>query len=261
MKTVKAIVLTYDKNRALTDHMIFKYNQLWPNHPFQFRVAYQDLAPTMATDTTEYKKTPFAIKPTILSLLDDLDDDELIYWCIDDKYPIKLDVPSIERMYQWLSRKESSAISGVLFCRCRKNWTGQHLTGRTIVDDAKNIYLESKNYYQIWIHQFLRVKVLRYLFESFPDEIPYAKIMDKYKNKITKPSSHQLFVSSRNLAVFGESTSRGIVTRNCYSSILECGLPLPAWYSGTNGKNQLSGVLPENIIQKIYYYVKGQKYK
>jgi len=40
---MKAIVLTCDKYRVLTEHMILKYDKLWSNHPFCFRIAYQDL--------------------------------------------------------------------------------------------------------------------------------------------------------------------------------------------------------------------------
>ncbi len=247
MEPIKAIVMTCDKYRALTDHMIFKYEQLWPNHPFHFRVPYQELAPTMATDKVEYKKTPIHIKSTVLTLLDDLDDEELIYWCIDDKYPIKLDVPRIEKIYQWLTKEDASAISGVLFCRCRRMWCSEFLTGQAVIDDLKNDYLERKGYQQIWIHQFLRVKVLRYLFESFPDEIPFAKSMDKLKKQVTKPSSHRIFVSRQNLAVFGESTSRGIVTRNCYRSILENGLALPAWCLEPSDKETVIGTLEDNV--------------
>jgi hypothetical protein len=33
---MKAIVLTCDRYRALTEHMIRKYEELWPDHPFVF---------------------------------------------------------------------------------------------------------------------------------------------------------------------------------------------------------------------------------
>ena len=36
-----AIVLTYDDNHNIANHMIYKYTNLWPNHPFIFRIPYQ----------------------------------------------------------------------------------------------------------------------------------------------------------------------------------------------------------------------------
>jgi hypothetical protein len=227
--------------------MIFKYAQLWPDHPFRFRVPYQELRPTMSSGTVEYKKSPIAIKATVLTLLDDLDDEELIYWCIDDKYPIKLDLRKIEVMLRWLVEENASMVSGILFCRCRKMWDSRFLTERTIVDEAENVYLERKDYAQIWLHQFLRVKVLRYLFESFPDFIAAARVMDELKKQVKKPSSHRVFVSSRNAAVFGESTSYGILTRNCHRSILENGLSLPNWFSSTTNEEIVMGRLDDQV--------------
>jgi hypothetical protein len=223
--------------------MIFKYAQLWPDHPFRFRVPYQELCATAATGTVEYKKSPAGIKATVLTLLDDLDDEEMVYWCIDDKYPIKLDVRRIEAMLRWLSFEEASTVSGILFCRCRRMWDSRFLTETAIVDDVKNVYLERKGYAQIWLHQFLRVKVLRYLFESFPDFIPAARAMDELKKQVRKPASHRVFVSGQNAAVFGESTSYGVLTQNCHRSIVENGLALPAWGSATTNEEIVMGNL------------------
>jgi hypothetical protein len=256
MEPVKAIVLTCDKYRALADHMIVKYAHLWPNHPFHFRVAYQESPPTMATDRVEYKKSPALIKATMLTLLDDLDDEELVYWCIDDKYPIRIDVTKIEKMYHWLASDRASAVSGILFCRCRMMLDNRHLTGQTIVDDLKHVYLERKGYEQIWIHQFLRVKVLRYLFESFPDVIPFAKYMDELKTQATKPPSHRIFVTRQNMAVFGESTHRGMMTRNCYRSMSENGLALPVWCSETMNKELVMGTFGDNVMWRLRHLVK-----
>ena len=240
---MKAIVLSCDRFRAVTDHMIFKYAQLWPGHPFRFRVPYQQLGPTTGAGLFEYKKSPAGIKATVLTLLDDLDDEEMIYWCIDDKYPIKLDVRRIEATLRWLSLEPAATVSGILFCRCRNMWDSRFLTEAVIADDGENVYLERKGYAQIWLHQFLRVKVLRFLFESFPDVIPVAGAMDQLKKYVRKPASHRVFVSHQNAAVFGESTQHGILTRNCHRSIVENGLALPPWGTTTTNEEIVMGAL------------------
>ena len=242
---MKAIVLSCDRFRAVTDHMIFKYAQLWPGHPFRFRVPYQQLGPTTGAGLVEYKKSPAGIKATVLTLLDDLDDEEMIYWCIDDKYPIKLDVRRIEAMLRWLSLEQASTVSGILFCRCRRMWDSRFLTGTVIADDVENVYLERKGYEQIWLHQFLRVKVLRFLFASFPDFIPAARAMDELKKQVKKPASHRLFVSTENTAVFGESTLYGILTKNCHRSIVDNGLALPVWGATTTNEEIVMGALDD----------------
>ena len=86
---MKAIILTCDRYRAITEHMMLKYRELWPDHPFTFRIPYQRLDGS-ATKDREYVRTPDPIRETALTLLADLEDEECIYWCVDDKYPIQL---------------------------------------------------------------------------------------------------------------------------------------------------------------------------
>jgi len=86
---LKAIVLSCDRYRAITEHMILQYERLWPDHPFVFRIPYQR-ARGLDTKRTTYRQTPEDIKGTVLHLVADLDDEEWIYWCVDDKYPIQL---------------------------------------------------------------------------------------------------------------------------------------------------------------------------
>ncbi len=86
---IKAIVLTCDRFRAITRHLIFKYDHLWPDHPFVFHIPYQELGGT-DTQRVKYFTSPSDIKGTVLHLLAEIDDEEWIYWCVDDKYPIEL---------------------------------------------------------------------------------------------------------------------------------------------------------------------------
>jgi hypothetical protein len=252
---IKAIVLTFDRNRVLTDHMIFQYAKLWPDHPFQFRVPYQELGPSSASGRVEYRRSPPGIKETVLTLLEDLADDELIYWSIDDKYPIKLDVPRIARIGEWLSSERAARVSGVLFCRCRHMWDDRYLTGETITDPWGHEYLARTSYAQIWVHQFLRVGVIRHLFESFQQVIDFPRRMDRMKDALQKPADHRLFVSRRNLAVFGESTVRGTLTLNCRRSLSANGLPAPSWAMATTPGQHFSGTRWRNARQRVRCFV------
>jgi hypothetical protein len=60
----------------------------------------------------------------------------------------------------------------------KQDWLGR---GVEIFDVFGNVYLRRRNYEQIWLHQFLRVKVIRNLFQNFPDGITSAKLMDSLK--------------------------------------------------------------------------------
>jgi hypothetical protein len=239
---MKAIVLTCDRYRAVTEHMVHKYKELWPDHSFVFRIPYQELG-GRATASTEYVKTPPDIRATVLQLIADLDDDEWIYWCIDDKYPIQFVLPKINQLMT--DAIGSPDISGLLFCRGKALLRKPEVT--LYPEERRNslgdIYLERKGWHQIWIHQFLRVKVVRHLFSHMPKEISSAKLMDQLKDNIPKLPEHRLFVTEENFAIFGESTHKGTLNQNCYESIKKTDIKLPKWLRRPNGNYVIIGKL------------------
>jgi hypothetical protein len=223
---MKAIVLSCDRYRPLTEHMVLCYDKVWPNHPFRFRIPYQDLCGE-DDERRDYVHTPVDFQGTVIGLLADLSDEDWIYWCIDDKYPIHLDVPRIQEVMNWAVATAPGQVSGVMFCRARAAMSGNSLSGERIEAPNGDVYLRRKNYSNIWIPQLLRVKVLRHLFGEFPDVIETAKSMDKLKAAVKLPDDHVLVVSEQNHAEFGESTTRGKITQNCYESMLARGMQPP----------------------------------
>jgi hypothetical protein len=239
---IKAIVLTCDRYRAITEHMIFQYDRLWPDHPFVFQVPYQELG-GVDTDRVKYLGAPSDIKGTVLHLLEEIDDEEWIYWCIDDKYPIQLVTDKITDLISNAMR--SPEVDGLLFCRCRATLNSPKLAlypGK-VKNPFGDVYFERKAWFQIWIHQILRAKVIRYLFSHLPDHIPSAKEMDDLKDDVPKLAEHKLFVTRENFAVFGESTRRGVITQNCYESMIAAGIELPEWFRQPDGEYVTLGKL------------------
>lgn len=197
----------------------------------------------MDTEQVKYLTAPSDIKGTVLHLLTDIDDEEWIYWCVDDKYPIQLVIDKIGTLISHAMR--SPEVDGLLFCRCRATLTNPKLTlfPRKGKNPFGDIYLERKAWFQIWIHQILRAKVLRHLFTHLPDVIPNAKAMDELKNDVPKPTEHRLFVTKENFAVFGESTRRGVVTQNCYESMVTARIEIPEWFRHPDGEYVTLGKL------------------
>ena len=222
--------------------MLLKYEELWPNHPFVFRVPYQELS-GHATPTSEYVKTPSDLRKTVLRLIADLEDEEWIYWCVDDKYPIQLVLDKIVDLMTDVLR--SSDMSGLLFCRAKalSRRAQETLYPEEHTNSFGEIYLERKGWHQIWIHQFLKIKVLRYLFSQMPDQIGSAKQMDHLKDQIPKPADLRLYVTKNNFAIFGESTHKGTINRNCYESIRKTNIELPEWFRKPNDKTVVIGQL------------------
>ncbi len=171
---MKAIVLTFDRHRAITQHLMLQYQRLWPDHPFRFRIPYQQLrGPDL--ERAEYIESPLEIPATVLRLIEDIEDEEWVYWCSDDKYPIRLIVEKVKELLNYALT--ASEISGLLFCRTRVTLDRPELAlhPNQRVTPSGDILLERKAWYQIWIHQFLRAKVLRFLFSQLPAQVPSAK--------------------------------------------------------------------------------------
>jgi len=222
--------------------MILKYEELWPDHPLVFRIPYQQLG-GRATARSEYVKTSPNIRETVLQLIADLDEDDWIYWCVDDKYLIQF---VLEKINQLMTDAIGSPdISGLLFCRCKAllKKPDETLYPKEWRSSFGDVYLERKGWHQIWIHQLLRVKVLRHLFSHMPKEIASAKLMDRLKDDVPKLSEHRLFVTKENFAVFGESTHKGTLNQNCYESIRKTDIKLPKWFRRSNGKYVINGKL------------------
>src|SRR5438874_12766536 len=112
-------------------------------------------------------------------------------------------------------------MSGLLFCRCKAllRRPGATLHPQPKINSFGDVYLERKGWHQIWIHQFLRVKVLRFLFGQMLERSASAKLMDALKYEVPRLAEHRLFVTRGNVAIFGESTHKGTISRNCYERI------------------------------------------
>ena len=98
---IKSIVLTCDRYRAITEHMIFQYDRLWPDHPFVFHVPYQELG-GVDTERVKYLTAPSDIKGTVLHLLTEIDDErqarELAEWKRTLEQRVAEQVGQVERL-------------------------------------------------------------------------------------------------------------------------------------------------------------------
>lgn len=233
MRTIPAIVLTYDKNRPYSEHMMARYDRLWPSHPFVFHIPFQVNDRCQSSRTTMVP-TPKGIRDTVLTLLKDRDERQWIYWCIDDKYPIWINSPMLKRVAALINSNAADNFDGVSTCRARALLDGRGLkTTRfglydTYIVPELGPLFRRNNYRQIWLHQFLRVGVLRTLFDAFPSEVTRAKDLDDVKDRVKLPEKHLLLVTRDSYIAFGESASRGIVTRNCRTSMKSMGLEPPS---------------------------------
>ena len=235
---ITAVVLCCNRYHPFARHMIESYLSLWPDCPISFRVPFQEEADLeldneiFASPHVEPVATPESIKETVLTLVQGMGDEEWVYWCIDDKYPIAIDVSVLAQTCAWIHTLPSFVV-GVGLCRARKL-----LDPRYLREDEFELspwgerFLARATYRQFWLHSFLRVGFLRETFELLPSELDVAKQMDdllhfdgESERKI--PAQQSFLVSESNHMILGESTWGGRITRNARDSFLAKGLQLP----------------------------------
>jgi hypothetical protein len=96
---VKGVVLSFDPHLEIANLLVETYNRLWPDCRFQFRIPFTDRDPRsiFRAQNVEFIATPPDIRSTVEGLLSDLPEHELVFWCIDDRYPIEIFEPAVLR--------------------------------------------------------------------------------------------------------------------------------------------------------------------
>lgn len=246
---MKAVVLTCDKYIKLAEHTILTYEKLWKNNPFTFRVPYNSNYPNFLKEKygekIELVKTESPIKQTVLTLLADLDDEEWIYWCMDDRYLVRIKDRIAQDIYNLITTIKEPEICCILLILPEK-----HVKFKLIKEDIKIVTPNGFSLFKtsrksLWRPQFLRVKVIRRLFSGFPDYDFAAKEMDSFTKNTVK--EEKCYVPEKNLVVVGESTHRGELTENCASSFKKFGLEIPKQFNITK-KYMLQGELPYQFL-------------
>ncbi len=228
-----AVVLSWDPNRIYVEHMIRRYAREWPDHPLEFHGPYQNKDRPVQGARCQMVQTPPGIVDTVLTLIEGFTDETWVYWCIDDKYPLWLDVPLLNRIVHALRTRALSGLDGVLFTRAgadRAHESGVTRLGAASDQLTANAFgplLVRPDWSRIWIHQFIRVGMLRALFAGMPRDLAQAKDMDDAKKRIPLPDGACLALTRGSHAVFGESASRGIVSADCLASMRALGLNPP----------------------------------
>ena len=170
-------------------------------------------------------------KETFDSLTQDLDDNEWVYWCIDDKYPIKLDEEKVNQVVNFVDSINDPKIINVCFHFVREiersaNSIQREGSGMELRFEGLR-FIEHKSFINNWLHQFFRVRALREFWGNLKEPHQYkAKAMDKD----VKPLSGTSLTLDHNICVYGESTHERFATENCRVSCGKFNIAVPAYF-------------------------------
>ena len=166
---MRAIVLTFDKQIGLAELTYKKYMELWSDCPFTFRIAYNDkdnIPNSLKNkENVNMVKTAVDIRSTMAGLLEGIPDDEWIYWCIDDRYPIYIDTDSMQSVYDFTQSEEAADLNSIKLL----NWKERHLKHRNSPRIGGNIFnfqiwRKKHHFWGFWHHRFAKAKTLRFIF-------------------------------------------------------------------------------------------------
>lgn len=226
---MKALVLTYDENHFLADHMIATYNKLWPDHPFVFHVPYQDNPDQLKNkyrERVEMVAAPRSIIGTIDKLTENIEPNEWVYWAIDDKYLIALDTLKARNYHNWVTENKDTSVLGLVTHRAWALWTTNVSPIPTQLEICGDVLLKRLSWRNFWLHQYYRVKAIRSMIQTFPRDPIVPKEMDGWVRKGID-NKHSLYVIEKPTQLFGESTSNGVLNSRSLASCKRYGVCVP----------------------------------
>jgi len=220
-----AIVLTFDQQIQFARLVLESYSRLWPDCSFTYRIPYNEKVPNALASRpdVELVRTKRDIKATMETLLIDIEDEEFVFWAIDDRYPVKLVGTGIlEQILAFVSQSPTD-IDGV------------KLTNHAVkvVGDQVQVIGETRFRLQVdfpggfYTHHFVKSKVLKRCFLGF--DLPSDYSIRQFHDKLLAVTAwnDRVLVPERPIVCFGESCSRGKMTLNCLCDLRKHNLNVP----------------------------------
>lgn len=233
-----AIVLTYDRNHCFTQLMIESYQEMYPNHPFTFRVPYNEEVPDWDYDNVEFVQVGVHFQDTINGLLEGIDDDEFIYWANDDRYlrkPVNQDqmdeiVAFTEAAPDWLDEIKTTSHEG--------RGQGDFYFNIGGVGFYNQIDYRGRGF---WMHHFMRAGLLKKRFNhNLRKNYPLKAVT---ANLIVSESKERIIMPERAVLLFAEPLRRGMISINGITDMRKYGISVPPF---------------ENVTYRIMYDEQGK---
>jgi hypothetical protein len=228
---MQSIVLTFDRQLEVANLVVESYNRLWPGCPLVFRIPYQDrpVRDLFRAPNICFVKTPRAIRATMEHLLQGCADEEFVYWCVDDRFPVCILDPDALHVACDVISAGGLALDalrmGGLSPTARQQGA-QDKTRPLVIGKARFFPQRGKMQFGFYMPQFIRARVLREysLHSDLPVDYGIRDFHDWLKGQCVR---HRIYTPERFVIQLGESTTRGALTPNCLARIVAMGLPRP----------------------------------
>lgn len=214
MKKIKVLILTYDQQIGLAELVVKKYSSLGlaANLEFLIPVNSQNTKFNGQYDSVRFIPSKPDILSTMKALLDECDDDEWVYWGIDDRYPIEVERDSFNSIVTAVRNGLSRQVEGIKLLPWR-----EELRDSSFEISGNEFFLQKPiSMFGFWHHQFLRSKILKQAFFKYnKHSFNSVNSFNSYYQKMEKiPFFDNIYVSSRPIISLGEPLWCGKLTTN-----------------------------------------------
>lgn len=228
---MKALILTYDPQIGLADLVVRSYRKLLGRDLFEFRVPVNSEAARSRIGhfhCIRFVDTASGIHSTMSALLDDVADDEWVYWAIDDRYPVKIDVEAFVRLHDAIQSGALDHANGIKLLRWREELTEQDL------QTSAGLFRRQKmcGMFGFWHHHFVKGRVLKAVFlDEDAARITNIRDLNTYHHLgASLPCFDRVFVPwPDNLMHLGEPLINDRLTANGLQALREHGCNVPAY--------------------------------
>lgn len=208
-----ALILTLDRQIEFAQLVIQSYSKLWPTSTFIYRVPYNREYPRVLAQqpNIELIQTGEGIKSTMFSLLNGIEDDEFVYWAIDDRYPVRIrNTRILDRIQAFISADRTN-IDAVKLISLDANLCDE---GSRIVLGGIRFRWQTKFLANgFYMHHFVRARILRNFFLDF--ELPDNYSIREFHERLLETGiGNRLLVPRNSLIRFGETSRNGKITLN-----------------------------------------------
>lgn len=228
---MKAVVLTVDSHLEVARLVVESYRRLWPAARFVFRIPYFQRDPSSMFEDAgdlEFVWTRPDIRNTMAALLDEIREDEFVFWCIDDRYPIAMVALKVMNgVFNFIAAVPSDIVA-LRFTAPNRFASKALMPNAQSLDIAGMCFREQSGSSQngFYMPQFVRAAWLRRFLLS-TELSPVYTIREFHQYLGTTNVSAGIYAPDRSLLTLGESTIDGALTSDCQAQLTSLGLSSP----------------------------------
>lgn len=233
MTSIRGIMLTYDPQLGLAQLAHKRYAALWPTSPIRFRVPINGDSGGSARayfeqqTNCELVRCGPRINETMLALLDGLDDDEWIFWCIDDRYPTWMEPKRADAIVADLGRLPPE-VEQVKFLHWHEQLDDRVLT---LGGERFRVQCGADRYWGFWHHHLAKPRILKnvLLHPSLPADANINQIQDVLLHRVSECFHGIALVPETALLRLAEPLVDGVLTTNGVRDLELFGCECPSY--------------------------------